>query len=154
MAGRVVTDDDGAEPSMEPASARALKSRRTSIIEAEENRRTAPTVRRLSLDGAANAPAWLKMTSCMARHGDFENAGAVTWPLTRQILVRATTGALCDEPIDAAGENLRHVDKGFDVIDDGGLLPEADLTGNGGLLRGSARWPSIASMSALSSPQM
>ena len=35
-----------------------------------------------------------------------------------------------------------------------GPQPAADLAGNGGLLRGSARLPSIASSSALSSPQM
>ena len=34
-----------------------------------------------------------------------------------------------DEPIDAACENLRNVDKRFNVVDNGGLLPEADLAG-------------------------
>ena len=44
------------------------------------------------------------------------------------------TGALGDEPIDPACENLRNVDEGFDIVDDRGLLPKADLAGEGRLV--------------------
>ena len=63
-------------------------------------------------------------------HRDFENAraGDVAAHADKFQATRAT-GALCDEPIDAASENLRNVDKRFNVVDDRRFLPEADLAG-------------------------
>ncbi len=42
--------------------------------------------------------------------------------------------ALCNEPVYAASENLRDVDKSLHVVDDGGLLPEANLAREGRLV--------------------
>src|SRR5258708_19441585 len=68
-------------------------------------------------------------------HGYFENAGpAHPAADTDKFQSARATGALSDEPIDAARENLRNVDEGFDVVDDGGFLPEADLARKGRLV--------------------
>src|SRR6267378_3041835 len=72
------------EPSMEPASARALKSRRTSIIEAGRKPEDGPDGAKAFIGRPPRTPpAWLKMTSCMGTPmGTSKMPGRVTWPLT------------------------------------------------------------------------
>src|SRR5882762_224772 len=110
------------EPSMEPASARALKSRRTSIIEAGRRER-------FQLAVSANATGVIKNDFAHGRaHGDFENSGAshVATDADKLQTARAAQ-ALRGEPIDTPRQNLRHVDESLDVIEHRGLLPETRL---------------------------
>src|SRR6267154_2861701 len=68
-------------------------------------------------------------------HGDFENAraGNVAADPDKFQAARAA-GALRNEPVNTTGENLRDVDEGFHVVNDGGLLPEANLAREGRLV--------------------
>src|SRR5216683_514801 len=68
-------------------------------------------------------------------HRDFKNPRARNVAAdTDEFQAARAACALRDEPIDAVGENLRNVDESFDVIDDRGFLPQADLTGEGWLI--------------------
>src|ERR1700687_3273947 len=65
-------------------------------------------------------------------HWNFENPGANDVAAdANKFQTARTTRALCNEPIDTTRENLRNVDERLDVVDDRGLLPEADLAGEG-----------------------
>src|SRR5260370_4759982 len=88
------------------------------------------------LSAAAKAARMIEDNVAHGRaHGYFENAGAGNVAAdTDKFQSARATGALSDEPIDAARENLRNVDEGFDVVDDGRFLPEADLARKGRLV--------------------
>src|SRR5882762_6372734 len=80
---------------------------------------------------AANATGMIENDITHRRaHGDFENSRMRDMPAyTDKLQSARAIDALRDKPIDPAGENLRDVDERFDIINDGGFLPEADLAG-------------------------
>ena len=85
---------------------------------------------------------------------DLVDAGSPTWPQRQNSL------GPVDPSVPVAGRTpppssiIAARWQRLDVVDDRRLAEQPDLTGNGGLFRGSPRLPSMDSNSAVSSPQM
>src|SRR6266849_9133623 len=70
-------------------------------------------------------------------HGYFEYARAHDVSAhTDEFQSAGTAEAGVLEPLDAARQDLRHVRKGLDVVNDRGLLPQAHLSGEGRFISG------------------
>ena len=146
------------EPTIEPAAASAssrAEDRPWSGQISGRRPRGREAQQRAAVENAAGVV--LKISSEYLRaHRDFKNSGPVHIaadadklharrdPFLPCALNQSTP---CTRICGGEGERL-------DVVDRGRLVPQAFVPGKGGLLRGSARLPSMASSSALSSPQM
>src|SRR5262245_6100118 len=145
------------DPSMEPASANALKSSRTSTIDAGKYPDDGPDGANAFSVCPPRTPAERSNSTSriVTPVGTSYTPGFALCPLT-------PTNFNPREPFRPA--DLNHSTPRIRIC--GTLINVSTLLmtvgfchspttpGNGGLFRGSARWPSIASISALSSPQM
>src|SRR5712692_772491 len=130
--GGVVADDDGAGAQHGADFGESLE------IETNVDHRSGKIAGRRAgwresfhLTAAANSASVIENDVAHRHtHGDFENARArdVTANADKFQAARPA-GTLCDKPVDPVGENLRNIDEGLDVVDDGGFLPQTDLTG-------------------------
>src|SRR5579872_7387748 len=145
------------EPSMEPMDASDLKSRRTSTMDAgkypDDGPEGAKALRRLP---SRMPPACPKITSDMGRPmGMMKIPGLTTSPLTPTNFNPEAPPWPCDLyqsiPLTRICGTFANVSTLLSAV---GLFHRPLMTGKGGLLRGSARLPSMASMRAVSSPQM
>src|SRR5580700_10621479 len=145
------------EPSIEPASANALKSKRTSIIDAGKYPDDGPEgAKAFNARPPRMPPALLRTTSRIdVPIGTSYTPGRFTCPLTPTnfrprepfapaVLYQSTPRARICGTLAKVSTLLMTV----------GFCQRPICPGNGGLLRGSARCPSMASIKALSSPQM
>src|SRR5271155_1835348 len=145
------------EPSIEPASASDLKSNRTSAMDAGKYPEDGPEgANPFSFFPSAMPPACLKISSDTGVPiGTSYTPGCTTSPLTPINFSPAEPFTPCDlyqsTPRKRMGGTFANVSTLLMTV---GLFHNPCCTGNGGLLRGSARLPSIASSSAVSSPQI
>src|SRR3984957_19575462 len=145
------------EPSIDPMAASDLKSSRTSACDAGRYPDDGPDgANAFSFFPSTIPPARLKITSDIGRPIGISNTpGFFTSPLMPTNFRPAAPPSPCDlyqsTPRTKICGTLAKVSTLFSAV---GLLNTPCATGNGGLLRGSARLPSMASISALSSPQM
>src|SRR5271156_3151475 len=145
------------EPSIEPASASDLKSSRTSAMDADKYPEDGPEgANPFSFFPSAMPPACLKISSDTGVPiGTSYTPGCTTSPLTPINFSPAEPFRPCDlyqsTPRKRIVGTFANVSTLLITV---GLFHRPCCTGNGGLLRGSARLPSIASSSAVSSPQM
>src|SRR3984957_1890016 len=145
------------EPSMDPMAASDLKSSRTSTCDAGKYPDDGPDgANAFSFFPSTIPPAKLKITSDIGRPIGISNTpGFRTSPLMPTNFNPAAPPRPCalyhSTPFTRICGTLANVSTLFNAV---GLLKTPCATGNGGLLRGSARLPSMASINALSSPQM
>src|SRR5271168_975298 len=145
------------EPSIEPASASDLKSSRTSAMDAGKYPEDGPEgANPFSFFPSAMPPPYLKISSDTGVPiGTSYTPGCTTSPLTPINFSPAVPFRPCDlyqsTPRKRMGGTLAKVSTLLITV---GLFHRPCCTGNGGLLRGSARLPSIASSNAVSSPQI
>src|SRR5271156_1753263 len=145
------------EPSIEPASASDLKSSRTSAMDAGKYPEDGPEgANPFSFFPPAIPPPYLKISSDTGVPiGTSYTPGCTTSPLTPINFSPAVPFRPCDlyqsTPRKRMGGTLAKVSTLLITV---GLFHRPCCTGNGGLLRGSARLPSIASSNAVSSPQI
>src|SRR5271156_5202055 len=145
------------EPSIEPASANDLKSNRTSAMDAGKYPEDGPDgANPFSVFPSAMPPPYLKISSDTGVPiGTSYTPGCTTSPLTPMNFSPAVPFRPCDlyqsTPRKRMGGTLAKVSTLLITV---GLFHRPCCTGNGGLLRGSARLPSIASSNAVSSPQI
>src|ERR1700678_2752578 len=145
------------DPNIDPASASDLKSSRTSTIEAGKKPDEGPEgAKPFSFLPFGTPPAYLKITSETGRPmGISYTPGRTTSPLTPMNFRPAAPPCPCalyqSTPRSRIGGTFAKVSTLLMTV---GLFQRPSCTGKGGLLRGSARLPSMASSSAVSSPQM
>src|ERR1700683_1409518 len=145
------------EPSIEPASASDLQSSRTSAMDAGRYPEDGPEgAKPFNCFPSAIPPPYLKISSDTGvPSGTSYTPGCTTSPLTPINFSPAAPFKPCDlyqsTPRNRIVGTFANVSTLLMTV---GLFHRPCCTGNGGLLRGSARLPSIASSSAVSSPQI
>src|ERR1700733_13991399 len=145
------------EPSIAPQPASDLKSSRTSAMDAGRYPEDGPEgAKPFNCFPSAIPPPYLKISSDTGvPSGTSYTPGCTTSPLTPINFSPAAPFKPCDlyqsTPRNRIVSTFANVSTLLMTV---GLFHRPCCTGNGGLLRGSARLPSIASSSAVSSPQI